>query len=462
MNSDASIESKLDELALIFPDKRHAQILRALESANGDSHEACAILLSESSSEPVQVSDPLDELKAMFPNVDSKTIEDVYQRSKSIEAATSELLSLPMLSLVDDEEQKHAERQLKDGQCDKITNNQNAWQKTSWKMNSDKIRTIRHYTAVSDTKARQAFHENSFSAVKSIIQLIWDQNYFSNSGSKHKEPEPRVKKSRGGRVQAATGFAHATGFADESKSSFKVLENTDNDADVADKEVEGIYVYSDNSKEAQELKDVLQSNAELRTINLAFLKRALTFYRGDLQLTMSLALFILEANGAKATYHSVPDPKEMFNFTIAQSKSQKNKATAVSIMDTTHLTPQAFQNDEHYHEGRRMIQNVLTTTRFDFHGFVPKDAIQVLQECLDKWWNQEIREREMNSQNLSISKALNVAPIEIVTGRGIHSAGGISTLKIKVRKFLNDNHYVYWEEPAYFIVQGRKSSRIGT
>lgn len=456
---DVSYDSKVDEIHRVFPDKSEIKIRDALESANGDLHEACVILLSETTAEEttqVYQPDPLDDLKVMFPNVDAETIKNVYQRCGSIEAATSELLSLPLLSLIDDEEQKNAERQLKNGDC----RTEGPSEKTGWKKNSDKIKVIRQYTSVSDSAARQAFHESSLSVVKAIIQLVWNQDHYGNSRDETKadnlkEATVGVRAPKGGRVQAGTGFAHAT------KNRFEIFGPKDTADDTTVNDTQEPYVYSDSTEEAQELRDILRSNAGLRTINLAFLKRALAFYRGNIQQTMSLALFILEANGAKATCKSaqtVVDPKDILNFTVApKSQITKTVAAPAPVINATQLTPRAFQNDDHYNEGRRMIQNVFTNTRLDFHGFVPNDAIQVLRSCLHKWWSQEKREREMNSQNLSIGKAMNVAPLEIVTGRGIHSAGGVSVLKIKVRKFLNDNHYLYWEEPAYFVVQGRKS-----
>lgn len=453
---------KLNELQLIFPDKTKTQLSNALGSADGNLHHACTLLLSESTSEEESRSETpnaLGSLRAMFPEVDSATIDEVYKRSDSIESATSELLSLPLLSLVDGEEQKNTEKQFKSKKSRNALNSSENGREASWKSIPEKIKLIRLYTGVSDSNARRAFHESSLDMVKAIVRLIWGQEYFESNSDEVKVAHTKTSrpKAKQGRVQAGTGFAHAT-----KQNSFEIISSNATSSDGKERIVKDAsepYVYYDESREARELQDILRSNTDMRTISLPFLKRALCFYHGDLQRTISLALFIIESDGSKATYGlTVPtlDSKELFSFKIAGHTLPKTKETIMEPANGAQLNSHEFQSEEHYLEGLRMIENVFTRTRLDFHGFVPQDAIRVLKHCLNKWWTQEMKDREMNSQNLYVSKALNVTPLEVVTGRGIHSAGGVSTLKIKVRKYLDGENYLYWEEPAYFVIEGKK------
>ena len=104
-----------------------------------------------------------------------------------------------------------------------------------------------------------------------------------------------------------------------------------------------------------------------------------------------------------------------------------------------------------------MVQDVLVSPRLDFHGFLCNDALLVLHKCLNKWWEEELTQRELHNQKLSMSQVANVSPLTVITGRGIHSDNGVSKLKRDVRKFLDKNDYKYHEDTAYFVVLGKKS-----
>lgn len=456
-----SNESKVIELCGVFPDKKHSEVVNALESADGDLQSACAILLAEPNEiDGVTILEdnpnPLEELQVMFPEVDSNEIAAVYNRYQSVDRAITELLSLPLLRLEDGEEQKVAERQVQTRQFARPKGQEE--EGTAWKSVPDKIKTIQQFTAVPDTLARQAFHESSFNAIKAIVKLVWTTESFGDGipaadsvfNENANDSKPVTIKPKGGKVQSAAGFAHAT------KDDFNTL---DNEPEITAPAISRgrTYVFTEDSKEAQELQEILRSNSTLRSINRAFLKRALTFYRGDMSMTMSLALLIIEADLSCATYKTEQSDLNLEEGFKMSSGSSKNSHLSSGRRDrparTSSLT---LQNDEHYSKGQQMIEHVFDSPRLDFHGFVPKDAIQVLKICLDRWWTQELSEREMNRQKLSISRALNVVPLEVVTGRGIHSAGGVSTLKIKVRAFLNNNNYLFSEESAYFVIEGKK------
>lgn len=452
-------ESMVAELSGIFPGKERTDVRNALESANGNLEDACDILLTEPDEICSTVisednTDPLEELKIMFPDTDFDRIKSIYDRCQDVDAAITELLSLPLLLLEDDEEQKRAEKEVKTRQR---AQPQPAAERAAWNSTSDKIKIIRGYTNVPASVARQAFHRSSFNALKAIIELIWTTDYYDEEPETDekdlpKEPKLSTKTPNGGKVQSARGFAHASfnsfdliGSKAESETP-KILPKT-------------TYSYSESSKEARELREIVQSNAAMRCINRTFLKRALTFYKGNLSMTVSLASHIIDADLSSATFKSPQDISALElkrGFQLTTIKSQKNLSSSRTTACSSQDGPLKLQNDENYEKGLRMIDNLFEAPRLDFHGFVPKDAIDVLRICLVKWWKEELSKREINRHKLSISRVLNVSPLEVVTGRGIHSVGGVSTLKIKVRRFLNDNNYLFSEEPAYFIVEGKK------
>ncbi|QLL30607.1 hypothetical protein HG536_0A04250 [Torulaspora globosa] len=450
-------KSKVNELCDVFPDKKRSEVINALESANGDLQNACTILLAESTGAGNSMledsPDPLQELELMFPDVDPSKIGTIYDRCQSIETAITELLSLPLLRLEDDEEQKRAERQVQTSQS--ADSSGAAKEGTAWKSVSHKIKTIQRYTDVPDCVARQAFHECSFDITRAIIKLVWTTDYYgsaqatrmSNDDSKEQKP---LQNPRGGKVQSAKGFAHSTK---------NVFDKLDHETEITPQPrcSDDMYMFPESSAKFEELEEILQSNPTMRSISKAFLKRALTFYRGNLSMTTSLALHIIEADLQSATYKSRVDFLDMEKgFKISAENFPRRQATSSGPNKPSTFDPLELQNDEHYRKSQEMIAKIFDVPRLDFHGFTPKNAIIILEICLDKWWMQELSEREMNRQKLSISRALNVVPLKVITGRGIHSVGGVSTLKIRVRRYLNDNNYLYSEESAYFIIEGKK------
>ncbi|QLQ78173.1 hypothetical protein HG537_0A04200 [Torulaspora globosa] len=442
------IESRLIELYDVFPDKKRSDVVNALESANGDLETACAILLAESTESGDSLleddPDPLQELKIMFPDVDPNQISAIYDRCQSIDTAITELLSLPLLRL-EDEEQRKVERHVQTNPSPK--SNETA----AWKSVSYKIKTIQRFTAVPDCVARQAFHECSFDSTKAIIKLIWTTDHYGSiqatrmSNDDPKEQKP-VLNSRTRKVQSAKGFAHAT----KSKNMFDTLATSQPSTN-------DTYLSLESSSNLEESEEILRNDPTMKTINWTFLKRALAFYKGDLSMTISLAQHIIEADLQSATYKSsVNDFDIEKSFKISAANLPKHQSSSNGPGKPSLLQPLELQDDKHYNMGKEMIEKIFDIPRLDFHGFTPTNAIKILELCLNKWWKQEISEREMNRQKLSISHALNVAPLEVITGRGIHSVGGVSKLKIRVRRYLDQNNYLYSEEPAYFIVNGKK------
>lgn len=464
-----SHDTLLAELKGIFPEKADVAIRNALASTNGELETACAILLAEGNvEEPVEEENiedpnPLNELFFMFSNIDPKKVEAVYQQhNQSMDESIAELLNFEFLSMEDKKAQKVVENELK-----KTTNSNpnihSLVEKKTWKSASDSIKVVEQYTGVCESIARQAYYRNSFHIVRAIIDLICSYNggkRVKNEGRNINDQDKRIRNiPRGGKVQAVKGLAHSA------KNSYTILQHDeDDDTDPSDKE-EAPYIYSPDAAEAKELQEILRSNLALRAVNPVFLKQALIFYNGDSQKTISLALLVIDSKCAKETYNTDSGSQDIYAKDFlptskTRSKQKVDHRQYQNPINTNELDPCAFQNEKHFEIGCHMIRNIFSISRLDFHGFVPNDAIQVLQACLEKWWKHELREREMKSQNLYISKVANVNPLEIVTGRGLHSVGGISRLKISVKKFLNDRNYLYWEEPSYFIIEGKKSSGL--
>lgn len=447
---------KFDELRLIFPDKSEKVVAEALRESDNKLEIACDLLISRVETKDNKTTrtllssdteNSLYELSVMFPNIDKRAIELAYNSNdKSLEKTVSDLLNFDILSLVGSEEQEVLEKQIKNKKVTHVA------LKNDWEVTADLIRTIEEHTDVNPRLARESYYDNSLSAVRAIIKIIWTKET-SNFGNctKQKPLGNRTATGRHGRVQSVNGFAHLK------SNSFSALDNYEESDSIDDPP----YIYSPDSKEAKELSELSRSNSVIKCINPNFLKRALAFYKGNLQRTITLAFFIIESNGSRAT-HDIDNSKVSADDKgfIPTIKSRPKRIQNSPGRETcTELNEGSFQNNEQYKAGKKMIEGILSITRLDFHGFLPNNAVQILKICLKIWWHEELVERELNSQKLSITNVIHVSPLEVVTGRGIHSVGGVSILKKRVKKFLDENNYAYWEEPSYFTIMGRKSGR---
>ena len=64
-----------------------------------------------------------------------------------------------------------------------------------------------------------------------------------------------------------------------------------------------------------------------------------------------------------------------------------------------------------------------------------------------------------SSINWSITKIWGLASLGsvlIITGRGIHSTGGISTIKASVNRYLINNNYIFNQPTSSFEITGKR------
>lgn len=419
------MDGSLAMLVEMFPNKPVDDLNSALQSSSGVIDDACLMLISEDNSK--EDVNPNEELKTMFPLVEQATINSVWKdQDGNFDGSVAELLNHHMIL----EEKKNNDEA--EPPIPLSPQGKSAPKST--------VEIVQEYTGVSTSIARQFSYRSSFNVVKAIVSIL----------DTHREPPTETKlppvtrapKRTGGRVQGAKGIAHSNRFASLAK---EVPTQSSQD--------KPFYVYSSESSEARELEDAIQSNLDLKGIYPNFLHRALEYYRGDLLKTLQLATLILEQNGARYTYKdAVEGPVDLTGFSEYKPGGKSRPASKKSNEESG-LT---LEDDSYAPRAHNMLSNVLTNTRLDFHGFLCPDAIQVLLRCLNKWWKYELDQRELNNQKLSMSQVVNVEPLQVVTGRGIHSDNGVSKLKMQVRKFLEKNQYKYTEETSYFVVIGKK------
>lgn len=425
------MDHDLAVLVEMFPNVPTQAVQTALESSGYVVDDACAMLLSD---QQQLREDPEEQLQAMFPNINRKTIQQVYEEQGGSDGAVAELLNHSLL--VEEEEQQ---QRAKEGE-----ESRQSLKRTS-SGPEQCVKTVRLHTDVSEAEAKQFSYRSSFNAVKAIITII-ESHDDQSAPRKSDMPSPIEPKSNriGGRVQASHGIAHANSFAAlQPKNNIK-----------SNSKPQGRYIYSKESVEGQELEDAIRSNLDLRSINPTFLRHTLQFYGGDLQRTLLLAVFILDHKAAHYTHKesvTVAQASDVSGFTQTQPRRRRSSTGSASPFNPT------LWDDQCSGPARRMVQDIFINPRLDFHGFLCNDALLVLRACLDKWWMEELTQRELHNQKLSMSQVANVSPLKVITGRGIHSDNGFSKLKREIRKFLDKNNYKYLEDSAYFVVVGKKT-----
>ncbi|GMG20733.1 unnamed protein product [Ambrosiozyma monospora] len=93
----------------------------------------------------------------------------------------------------------------------------------------------------------------------------------------------------------------------------------------------------------------------------------------------------------------------------------------------------------------------------DLHGLSVKSAVRATEEALSFWWDSEISYRERRNANMKLVRA-QAGDFRVITGRGLHSAGGQSKIKGSVNKFLRVGGFTFKDDGGAFIVTGKKRS----
>lgn len=101
----------------------------------------------------------------------------------------------------------------------------------------------------------------------------------------------------------------------------------------------------------------------------------------------------------------------------------------------------------------------LDSKRLDLHGLKSDTAMSLITTALKKWWNEELFQREGNATkavHVQSLKAQFVSPLEIITGKGLHSESGKSVIKQRCKAYLQNNNYTFIENSGSFFVTGLK------
>mgnify|MGYP003365485641 CR=1 FL=1 len=450
---------KLCQLVEMFPDVSSKIITNALKSSKNDIDLAISFILSDDMMENLQIEkvkheksdsksetiDPkISDLYEMFPKINSSIIRSYFDSHKEdVKKTVSDLLDYEILSREDIQDQKRTEKFIKNSnKGDNIS---------SWCSTHDKIIMITQFTEVDETNAHRYYQENHMNPIMAIIDII-QNNIKCESKRSQSSPLPQNSTAviRSGRVQSAHGIAYGPKPA-HIQNERVILEN--NQASKRKPWIGRKFTYSEHSKEMTELKGIIASNVDIRNINPVFIKNALKYYNGSVEQTIACLILIITNKGSKFTFINDNSVENKFIETNTW-KSKKSKTLAI-VPIITHKTNIAKSSS--LPETNSILDSLFENYRLDFHGLLSTQAADILSKALTKWWNKEMEEREMSNKRLNLVNVCCVNPLIVITGRGIHSVGGISKVKIQVRKYLKNSNFVFDEEPSFFVIYGKKS-----
>ncbi|EJS42974.1 cue2p [Saccharomyces arboricola H-6] len=439
MDNSGDHDSKLSALMDMFPTVSRSTLQVRLLENNNDLELTVGLLLKESD-ERCTVDDELHQLYDMFPQLDCNIIKNQFiTNGKSVEPTISDLLNYEIL------------QKLEDNQKDSPNSTQQEEKKNNWKLTKDHTETIIKFTDAPKNVAQKYFVENGFDPIRAIIKIIleyFDKSHFKGNPHIVKQKPRMTALVRGGRVQSSMGLAH---LSKKSEMSTKEEEEKTKRAQT--------YKHSQNSAQMIELNELIAGNHDLKAINHGFLQKCLQFYDGDITKVLDLSTLLIEDEKNITKTWNFDE-----GFTMTSQDNCKQHLSRSSTPPAPHkngannLPKSHFQNEEVHKEATSIMNNLFQTYRLDFHGFLPSEALSILKLALNKWWSKEVTERELNSHNINAygSKVQFVSPLVVVTGRGIHSVGGISKVRLQVKNFLEKNHYIFWEEPSFFRIDGKK------
>lgn len=433
-----------------FPDVPKDAIFDAVEEADGDFNKAFDIIMttysgdaqqSDETSDDVDVEDPsfkISSLAEAFPHIDveiiSKTLLDCDNDSeKAIE-------SLLNHDIIVEFEQKL--------ELEEINKNQNS--NRTWVQVNERIYHISELLQVELNVAKSYYHKNGGNIVQALVDIIYNLRNEEKRAKEQLKPKATNNIPYGGRVQNNSS---------SSKPVYKGRRKRRNS------ETNQEYVYNENSPEVSELASLIYDDPHLVNINWEFNQEALVFFKGNVTNVIALDLFIVEHNGVKETYQNesktisinnnnnnritTPIKPPSFKFTQVLPKPTSTVLRSPSIEDDLTSQQIALQ--------RVQLRKCREINKLDLHGFHVKNARDTTAKALRDWWQDELKAREASGRAAHGAKAREVEPFIVVTGKGLHSEGGVSKIRASIKKWMKNSEFYALEEEARFVVIGLKS-----
>ncbi|KAH3681886.1 hypothetical protein WICPIJ_007192, partial [Wickerhamomyces pijperi] len=358
-------------------------------------------------------------------------------------------------------------------------------QDTEWDDHSENIRTIADLTALTPEEIEPFYYRNNYDINSTLVDIVQDFNANLESNLKSLKEKfiselPRNSKSKipaGGRVQSLPNFSMTL---KEKEIVQKRL-----------KEASGklAYQYDDDGEDAKQLRILLVTNPHLSGIYWEFYIKLLKFFAGAYYKAMTFGLYLVEHDGISKTLDASwktnsgsTAPGSSSGVSNATSLRQKkngykdNKSPFVSSSDLfkapaiiksevtaassaklvealSNRTLEKGLDDDQIELQRGQLSQVSASGKIDLHRFIVPNAKITTQKVLKDWWAEEVRLREHHGILKAGHNAKYIEPLDIITGRGLHTEG-VSKVKNAIGLLLKKENYAFEELVGRFRVHG--------
>lgn len=417
----------MDLLKELFPDIHTDELKLAFDSANGDLELASTMILSNQHAQTEAVVSPLDEVKSMFPECPSDQIEKIFKQEKGmVPNVITHLLTLEYLK-------NNPEPGPITPPSSKSKDN-SPWGKTHNDL--ELVQLLTHWDG-STALLSQWYQENQFNARRTVVNMILSQRKQNHVPLPVRTPK---KKHQFSRVQVNKGFAH--GQAKKSKPQ-------------TTKPLPSIPTQATQVSHPDYLRLILNDQS-CHGINPKFIESLFKYFQQtdnsnkittDLDSCLQILTYILQdPQGIVLTFGKVPE-------SIDDGEGSWIKVSTKPYHNLIAPTQKKHAID-------KVTNDVFQTNKIDFHGYSPQQTLSTLNQVMIHWWDEEMKQRELNKKNLNQQTVQCLDPMTVITGRGIHSINGRSPVRFQVKRYLQLNGYLFHEEPALFEVYGKRSTRI--
>lgn len=429
-----------------FPDFSSDEIFDALENADGDLNKASEYLMRGGENgvtevqelEPDSVDFKVLSLVEMFPHIEVDIISRTLKESNNDTLKASEaLLNHDLL--------QRFEQEMRIEDSNRVKSDNKTWSSVQ-----HRIYEIAELAEVEISTAKHYYHKNGANIVNALVDMVYnlrkeeDKEVEKNKVVWEKSKENHQSIPKGGRVQnGASGRA--------TPKYKKHIETKPSDSK---------YVYNENSVEVAELASLVYQDPFLVDINWEFYQEALVFFKGDVTKVIELALFIVEAKAtyrdpADVTLDKLNDPSK-FN-TKPQPPAQFIQVLRKPINDN-YKRPESEDDltAQQIALQRVQLKKCEENNTLDLHRFHVKNARDTTVKALRKWWEDELQARQESGRAHYGSRVRELDPFIVITGKGLHSEGGVSKVRASIKKLLTNSEYNFQEEEARFIVTGLK------
>lgn len=404
--------------------------------------------------------DAVYELQVMFPSIAIKSVEKILQENNgNIEDAAIALLELSSGTTT--------------AASQKQRENDNEWVEESsivikvcrfLQTNSNDIfldkSDVLHYTR----KNGGDYYKTLYDVVMNCKSMVLTKQQESTSGGAtktHDKSRNNRRVQRGGAMGLASSTRNRILHGQEPQNEISTTTPTPSN-----------YRYDENSMEAKELWSLIpvskdgKNSVELISsqklpINKKFAIKALEFFQGNVYKVIELIseLSSSQISSSKQSRHL--NEKQPVDIKIENSKfgMPKDSSNNTFIPSST----REYQTDRiilDSHDEQYLFDRYLKTGTVDLHGFTVVEAMELVPLILHHWWNQELTHRQSIGQLEKFGNLASLGSVLIITGRGVHSTGGVSTVKVSVNRYLTNNNYIF-EQPTSgsFEVTGKRINK---